>query len=218
MAEYSAGPFTFPSKQKALDYLSDQLEKHHDGQIVEDQTLARFLTELVSLHDEAEEKIGPGISHWVVTRNNESGYRTRGFSIAQEGGIENIPFGYSKVIRQPGRRAKLAEALTQEAIHVTREFRERAFAADVVRCADTGAVISDVRLANAVHRRPARRELHQLFMTAEGLTEEIGLVKANPGSGYRLEDRELAERWVAFQQARMDGMDIVLWRRADSIA
>ena len=137
----------------------------------------------------------------------------------QVGRTGTVPFGYSKIIKKPGLRAKLAEALTQEAIHVTREFRERSFAAGEVRCADTGAIISDIRLANAVHRRPVRRELHQLFMTAEGLTvEEIGLVKASPGPGYRLEDRKLAERWVAFQRARMDGMDIVIWKRTDSTA
>lgn len=219
MAEYNIGSDTFPSKQKALDYLSQQLENYDDGQIVQDESLARILTELVSLHDEAEEKTGSGISHWLVTRNNESGYRTRGFSIVQKGGTTTIPFGYSKVIRQPGQRAKLAEALTQEAIDVTREFRERSFATGEVKCADTGKIISDIRLANVVHRRPMRRELHKQFMATEELSfEEILLIKANPGSGYRLEDRNLAARWVEFQRDRLDGLDIVLWKRAGSIA
>jgi hypothetical protein len=59
----------------------------------------------------------------------------------------------------------LAEALTQEAMHVTRGFREPAFAADVVRCADTGqsSPTSDLRMrcidgrraVTAVRLRPA---------------------------------------------------------------
>ncbi|MCU1532251.1 MAG: hypothetical protein JWO49_1822 [Arthrobacter sp.] len=51
MAEYNVGPFKFPSKQTVLDYLSEQREKYDDGHVVEDETLARILTELVSLHD-----------------------------------------------------------------------------------------------------------------------------------------------------------------------
>ncbi|GHD13750.1 DUF3223 domain-containing protein [Zhihengliuella salsuginis] len=211
MAEYNLGSFTFPSKKKILSYLGDQLKQHDDGEVVENRDLIQLLTELVSLHKDAEQKIGQGIQNWIALSNNDLGYKTRGFRLMPIGGGEPEPFSYRDIINKPNHRAKVAEALTQEAIYVTRKFRQDSFAKGPVRCADTGEIIPTIKLANAIHRRPVRRELHNLFLASVDLSfYDVELVKAEPGSGYRLKDRALASTWVDFQQRKLDGMVIVL--------
>lgn len=218
MAKYQVGEFEFESKDRLKKRLSEELKSREPGDIVTDPYLSGLLTALVGEHLEAVDKIGPGIEHWVVCSNTDLGFPRKGFRIKQIGSDELVEFGYSKVINPPSEVGRVAEALTQEAIEITRQVRTDAFQNGPAKCADSGVIITDKTEAKAVHRHPVRAELHRQFLESEGLEyKDVALTPATPArSGRRLADRELAQRWCDFQLARIDGMAVVKIRRVDS--
>ncbi|AOY70775.1 hypothetical protein ARZXY2_1222 [Arthrobacter sp. ZXY-2] len=213
MAKYVVGEFSFAKKGEVEQLLRSVLEELEVGARVTDPFVADLLTALAREHSEAVDKIGAGIEYWVVASNKDLGYTSKGFRAKQRGRDDLVRFSYTDVLRPPKQRAMVAEALTQEALDITRRFRTEAFANGPVQCALTGKLIPEKTMADAVHLTPPRGQLHEAFLASEGLTyDSVKLVKHPVESGYRLADRELAERWRSFQESSLNGMAIVLRR------
>lgn len=205
---YEIGGYEFSSRADAKKQLSKALNSYEVGDNVDDPWISGLLTALANEHPNPDEKIGAGIEYWVVCSNRDLGSPHNGFRAKQIGRGDLVEFGYGNAIYPKDHAGKVAEALTQEAIHITRQFRTDAFKDGPVICADTGVVIIEKTDASAVHRNPSRAELQRQFLSNEGLSfEDIGL------QGKQLEDRELAKRWCDFQSARLEGMLIVKTRR-----
>lgn len=213
MAKYVVGEFSFAKKGEVEQLLRSVLEELEVGAMVTDSFVADLLTSLAREHPEATEKVGAGIEWWVVASNKDLGYTSKGFRAKQRGRDELVLFSYTDVLRPPKQRALVAEALTKEALDITRRFRTEAFASGPVQCALTGKIIPEKTMADAVHLTPPRSQLHEAFLESEGLTyDSVEVVKHPVESGYRLVDRELAERWRNFQEEHLGGLAIVLRR------
>ncbi|MBT2555531.1 DUF3223 domain-containing protein [Arthrobacter sp. ISL-5] len=213
MARYVVGEFSFAKKGEVEQLLRSVLEELEVGALVTDPFVADLLTALAREHPAATDKVGAGIEQWVVASNRDLGYTSKGFRAKQLGRDEPVRFSYTDVLRPPKQRALVAEALTQEALDITRRFRTEAFAGGPVHCALTGKMIPDMTMADAVHLTPPRGQLHETFLESEGLTyESVELVKHPVESGYRLVDRELADRWRNFQEEHLGGLAIVFRR------
>lgn len=131
----------------------------------------------------------------------------------QRGRDELVPFSYTDVISPPKQQALVAEALTREALEITRQFRTDAFSSGQVQCALTTREILVKTMADAVHLNPPRAQLHQKILASEGLIyETVEVIKHPSEPGFRLADRDLAERWMKFQNRHLDGLAIVLRR------
>jgi hypothetical protein len=213
VATYEVGEFRFKKKGAVSELLSSVLENLEAGETVTDPFVSDLLTALAREHPGAADKIGAGVECWVVASNKDLGYTSKGFRAKQQGRNELVLFSYKDVLSPPKRRTLVAEALTQEALEITRQFRTDAFSGGPVTCAVTGIVIADKTMADAVHLDPPRALLHQMFLKSEGLTHETVELKKHPTeSGYRLADLDLADRWRNFQQERLGGLAIVLRR------
>ena len=213
MAKYVVGEFSFAKKGEVEQLLRSVLEELEVGARVTDPFVADLLTALAREHSEAVDKIGAGIEYWVVASNKDLGYTSKGFRAKQRGRDDLVRFSYTDVLRPPKQRALVAEALTHEALEITRRFRTEAFANGPVQCTLTGKFIPEKTMADAVHLTPPRGQLHEAFLASEGLTyDSVKLVKHPVESGHRLADRELAERWRSFQTDHMGGLAIVLRR------
>lgn len=213
MATYEVGEFTFNTKREVRELLKSVLEELDAGEKVTDSFVSNLLTALAREHPAAADKIGEGIEYWVVASNKDLGYTSKGFRAKQRGRDELVLFSYTDVISPPKQQSLVAEALTQEALEITRQFRTDAFASGPVQCALTGKEIPEKTMADAVHLNPPRAQLHQMFLASEGLTyETVELVKHPTESGSRLTDRDLADRWTMFQKEHLDGLALVLRR------
>lgn len=210
MANFQIGEFIFPRKGEVAELLKAVLAALEPGKRIDDLFVSDLLTALAREHQDAAAKIGAGIEYWVVASNKDLGYASKGFRAKQIGRDELVLFSYTDVLNRPKQRTLVAEALTQEALDITRRFRTRAFASGPLNCALTGTLIRDKTMADAVHLDPPRGQLHQKFLASEGLTyETLDLMKHPTDSGYRLVDRDLAGRWRAFQVEHLGGMAIV---------
>lgn len=213
MARYEVGEFTFNKKGDVGELLKSVLADLNAGEKVTDSFVSDLLTALAREHPAAADKIGEGIEYWVVASNKDLGYTSKGFRAKQRGRDELVLFSYTDVLRPPKQRTLVAEALTQEALDITRRFRTDAFANGPVQCAVTDKLIPEKTMADAVHLSPPRAQLHQMFLESEGLTyETVELTKHPTASGCRLTDRDLTKRWRDFQEEHLDGLAIVLRR------
>lgn len=59
--------------------------------------------------------------------------------------MANLRIGYTKIVKPKDNSYFVAEALTEEAIEITRTFRRDRFAAGPVHCADTSELITDFK-------------------------------------------------------------------------
>lgn len=212
MAEAELGGYT---KAAVKRLFSSYLRSRAPGERVDDPEISELLSKLVLRHPEAAEKIGPGIEFWVVCSNRDIGYASKGFRLKQVNHDELVRFSYLDALKMPSRKDLVAEALTLEALEITREFRTEAFRNGPVCCAKTGVVITKKTDADVVHWRPRRQELHLSFLMSEDLNyEAVELVKHPTESGMRLKDRALAERWCDYQREHLGGLVIELAPRS----
>ncbi|MGO4187389.1 hypothetical protein [Pseudarthrobacter sp. TAF60_1] len=103
--------------------------------------MSNLLTALAREHLAAADKIGEGIEYWVVASNKDLGYTSKGFRAKQRGRDELVLFSYNDVLSPPKQQALVAEALTQEALEITRQFRTDAFSSGPVQRTLTGKEI-----------------------------------------------------------------------------
>jgi hypothetical protein len=112
------------------------------------------------------------------------GYTSKGFRAKQRGRDELVRFSYTDVISPPKQQALVAEALTREALEITRQFRADAFASGPVQCALTAREVPENTMADVVHLNPPRAQLHQKFLASEGLTyKSVEMIKHPTESG-----------------------------------
>lgn len=105
---YWLGPFEYRSKQALLDALKMYLRTAPLGRVTH-QVAIQKLHLLLALHPDAERKIGLGIDHFRIVRNELSG---RGFRLVRPDGSEET-FSYTKCITGIAQSAygKACEAL-----------------------------------------------------------------------------------------------------------
>lgn len=138
---------------------------------------------------------------------------------------ELVLFSYKDVLTAPKRRALVAEALTQEALQITRQFREDAFGSEPVSCAVTGVAIKDktnlpgpdqasgktLNLELPAKVQVARFSLRvrrsfqpQAFQATSSLTSDVLDQSGSPcaASLERVRDRIREQNWLTTSQAR----------------
>lgn len=190
-----------------------------DGTVVTDLRVISVLDALIELDVDATEKIGPGIDRWVVFSNRDlkPNRNSAGYRIMRVDGTGPIKFGYGDVLTPPKPQTFVQRALNDEAADLMAEFRKAKFSDGPVYCAVTGLLINDFINSKAIHHEPSRAELHEAFLTSEGLTfGTVDLIKQlPPRSGHLLADRSLAARWIEYQRARLNGLRIAYSDRFD---
>lgn len=124
------GDRTFPSKKSALEEIRAVRDRYPDGvPLTHDDHV--FIRDLVSLHTEAEEKIGVGISHFTVATETEFGGRNRHFVLHRhDGTFTDFSFQHCLTPSSKGKNDTLL-ALRQAIKEQTWAFREREFSSPV---------------------------------------------------------------------------------------
>lgn len=188
-----------------------------NGTVVTAPEVVSILNNSIQLDIDATEKIGGGIDHWVVFSNRDITRNSAGYRIIRVDGTGPITFGYSDVLRPPTAKTYVQRALNDEAADLMLNFRKEQFRAGAVYCEKTGVLISGFLSSKAVHIDPTVTELHEAFLSSEGLTfDTVGLVKQGlPRGGYLLADPTFAARWVDFQGARLGGVRLQHMDRFD---
>lgn len=86
---------TFHSKEKLKNWIRGQVKYFKYREFVDEIDVHNKLSDLLSYHPEAEEKIGPGINYFKVVQNHRKGQYN--FQVVRTDGLE-IDFSWKKCV------------------------------------------------------------------------------------------------------------------------
>jgi hypothetical protein len=190
---YWLGPFEYPSKQALLDRLKHFVCSATPGRITSAEGIQK-LRLLVALHPDAERKIGVGIDHFLIKRNELAG---RGLHLVRiDGSTES--FSYKKCISgiAQSHHGKVCEALRFVVRPQLDTFR--AALTFPVKCAISGQDIVHPNDLHVDHKIPFWRLLEQ-FCVEHDLDLRT-LETAGSGLSLYLVDSSVSTAFEAFHQ------------------
>lgn len=188
---YWLGPFEYRTKQALLDGLKMYLRSAPLGRVTHRVAIQK-LHLLLALHPDAERKVGSGVDHFLIARNELSG---RGFRLVRPDGTEET-FSYSKCITGVSQSpyGKVCEAL-RFAVRPQLD----AFRAQLIfptRCAISGEPIVHPNDLHVDHKTPFWRLLAQFCKTHQ--VDLSALQTTGNGMGLALVDRGTTAAFVAY--------------------
>jgi len=188
---YWLGPFEYRSKQALLNGLKAYLRTAPLGKVTHELAIQK-LHLLLALHPDAERKIGAGIDHFRIARNELSG---RGFRLVRSDGSEET-FSYTKCITgiTQSPYGKACEALRFAVRPQLDVFRSQlVFPA---RCAITGDPIVHPNDLHVDHKTPFWRLLAQFCKAHQ--VDLSTLQTTGNGMTLALVDRRITDAFVAY--------------------
>lgn len=190
------GPYSFPTKKAATEQIRTVLHSSELEQPLVGEALT-LIRSLLSLHHEAEMKIGSGVRS-IEVRIIEFG--SRGFWITRTDGTMT-DFSYRTAMSgAPTPKANVQAALRWEIQHQIEAFRDDAFKDGMIRCPLTGQVMTR-GMANVDHAEPTFAEMAENFAAVTGGWSALEVeCEEGPGCRRLLRDRELGETWRRYHQ------------------
>jgi hypothetical protein len=145
------GELKFASQKAALDFAREIRDRYEDGAKIAGSDAA-FLENLLSLHPEADQKFGKGISHFSVQADSVFG-TTRHFVVHRKDGTAT-DFSFKSCIEGSSARRDALSALREAVADQVTGFKNAAFAGKTeVPCAVRGA-LTTFRDAHVDHIPP----------------------------------------------------------------
>ncbi|WP_123695919.1 DCL family protein [Agrococcus jenensis] len=200
----------FRSRTEAKNYIRDEILRAYDIRqaIPTDSVHHQLLLEVLELHADAVDKIGPGIVHfyveetWRLPGREAVGRDQRALMVVRSDG-KAVDWSYHHVIDSPTPAANVKSALAF-ALETSRlERRDADFASGPVTCAITGQVIPQKHQADTRHLDPTWHELTTGFV---GTIGGWGAVETHSGKGGAfvgrdVEDVALRDAWLRYYAA-----------------
>jgi hypothetical protein len=186
---------TFNSRTAAKNYIRDEiLHAYAVGDPIPQGTHHTILSEVLDLHSDAAEKIGPGIDHfyvektWRLPGKEAVGKNQRAIIVVRTDG-EQRDWSYHHVIDNPTTAANVKSALAFALESGRLERRDTDFAVGRVTCAASGDLIEQKHQADTRHLDPTWHALTSAFVSNHGGWDAI-----ETHSG----DRELRDAWLNY--------------------
>lgn len=188
---YWLGPFEYRSKQALLDGLKMYLRTAPLGRVTHRVAIQK-LHLLLALHPDAERKIGSGVDHFRIVRNELSG---RGFRLVRLDGSQET-FSYTKCITGVAQSAygKACEALRFAVRPQLDAFRDQLIFP--ARCAISGEPIVHSNDLHVDHKTPFWRLLVRFCQAHQ--VDLSTLQTTGNGMSLALVDRGVTYAFVAY--------------------
>lgn len=192
------GEREFRSKSAAKEYARTLLNKYELGACVAEAGDTAFLSDLLLLHPEADQKIGAGIAYFSIELDPEW-RRTRCF-VVHRTDRTTTDFSYLACVDGPDRRRDASSACRAAVAGQILDWKRGALAAGA-RCPFTGEVLSAVN-CHVDHAPPTFAALLHAWLAAAGKHLEDLAISEAEDNQYRavLTDPEERENWCAFHR------------------
>ena len=189
------GERRFSSKREAGDYVRGTLYRYATGERVSDED-ARFLSDLLSLHPEAEQKIGCGVAFFSVEQNEGS----RGFWLTRIDGTRT-DWSFLACLTPPTPEAEARAAFRTAIRPQVEEFRTAFLRrTDGPRCPLTGEPLT-VGNVHIDHDPPFEYLLDAFLRERGARLSDVKVKPTSDGSTVtELADSGLASEWAEFHR------------------
>lgn len=207
-------PFIVPSRQfksrsAAKNAIRDEILHFYPlRERITNEAHHQLLSEVLELHSDADEKIGPGIDHfyveetWRLLGKEAVGKNQRAIIVVRTDG-EHRDWSYRHVIDEPTVMANVKSALTFSLEDGRLRRRDADFGSGrTITCYLTGEVIDQKHQADTRHYEPSWHELTSGFVAEHGGWDAI---ETHSGNGYifvgrDIEDSALRNAWLDYYE------------------
>jgi uncharacterized protein DUF3223 len=194
------GSLHFSSKTAAKNFVRSIVESYLDHEKISDFEHDAFLRDLIQLHPDAVEKIGTGIDHFTIKRDDKTG-KTRHFLITRIDG-SFADFSWHCCIDGRNWRSEAIQTLRDAVADDIIAFRNAKFDLGDVRCAVRGELLS-METADIDHTPPLTfMRLVEEWLSLRGIRLED--IRLGPSRDlqvvYEFADQELGDSWRAFHR------------------
>jgi hypothetical protein len=199
MAEFWIGQRRYRTKSAAQEAVRTILRRYPPGTVVDLEDDRRLLLDLLDMHPEAEEKIGPGVEGFAVAAAERG--RHPGFQVIRTDG-SRLDFSYQACLRPPSHRQQVLNVMRDEVKDDVNAYFASRRAAGTLVSDLSGAPLDTGRTAVSYFQGPPFVEIAEEFAASAGGWDAIALTPSTePGLG-RFTDRDQAERWRGHHQQR----------------
>jgi hypothetical protein len=196
MTGYTLGGLTYRTQADVATACKNLL-RWYPGTTLDERATA-FLTDLLAMHPDAEQKIGVGIDHFEIRKNR--GFPSNGFYLVRVDGSET-DFSYRKCLCPPTDWGRAMAALRYAVEPQIRRFVLLAFRDGPVVCELSGVLMRSPSEAEVDHGFESFAELAAKFVELEGGLDVIELAPQIDGKiGARMADTAQRERWREYHE------------------
>jgi hypothetical protein len=199
VAEFYIGHRKYRTKGAAADAVREVLYRYRVGETVDQEEDHLLLLDLLDMHHEAGDKIGPGVEAFVIAPPLRGPYP--GFEVLRVDGTR-IDFSYKTCMKPPTVRQQVLNVLRAEVKGQINDYFDARKAAGTLVSDASGEVLSTNNTAVSYFLGPWFVDIAEEFAATAGGWGAIAMTPSTePGLG-RLVDRTLAERWQEHHQER----------------
>ncbi|MFF4480211.1 DUF3223 domain-containing protein [Streptomyces sp. NPDC001520] len=199
MAEFSIGHRRYRTKGEAKEAVREVLYQYTVGSIVDQEDDHLLLLDLLDMHHEADDKIGPGVEAFAIAPPQRGTYP--GFEVIRTDG-SRIDFSYQTCLKPPTYRQQVMNVMRDEVKSAINAFFESRRAAGSLVSDQSGTPLNSSNTAVSYFQGPSFVDIAEEFAKMVGGWEAIELTPSTePGLG-RFKDRDLVERWFSHHQER----------------
>lgn len=200
------GAMTFATKDASRAFIRTNIIAAFDGAPRISGPMHDFVDDLLNLHPDAVEKIGPGVDYFRVdpASNWKSGVPVRPSNrtlvVVQTDG-NSIDWSWDVIIKDPSALTLKRSALRNAAYPRIQGIKLAAFTAGPVTCARTGAAIAGPNDAQVRYHRPTFAALTDGFAATVGGWGVI--TTSSSGAGAEISDPLIEAAWLSYYDANV---------------
>jgi len=199
VAEFSIGHRRYRTKGDAKEAVREVLYQYTVGSIVDQEDHHLLLLDLLDMHHEADDKIGPGVEAFAIAPPQRGPYP--GFEVIRTDG-SRIDFSYQTCLKPPTYRQQVMNVMRDEVKSAINTYFESRKTIGSLVSDQSGTPLNSSNTAVSYFRGPSFVDIAEEFAKTVGGWEAIELTSSTePGLG-RFKDRDLAERWFSHHQER----------------
>lgn len=193
------GDRTFPTKKAAEDICREILYGYSLGTVISDRGHHEFLSDLLRLHPDTDEKIGQGIGHFEIRRNPVYPKQRTLFVVRTDGA--ETDFSFLKCLTHTTQRKDVLIAMREAVSDQVMAVARAAFASGgPVICPVTGDVLPTITHAHVDHAEPTFDVMASTWVSGEGGWDSIAVVSADGMIGARFGTQVQRDRWVEYHR------------------
>lgn len=199
MAEFWIGHRKYRTKGEAQEAVREVLYRYPVGSVVDQEEDHLLLLDLLDMHRESEDKIGPGVEAFAIAPPQRGPYP--GFEVIRVDG-SRIDFSYRDCLKPKTYRQQVLNVMRDEVKSAVNAYFESRKAAGSLVSDESGIPLESSDTAVSYFRGPSFNDIAEEFTESIGGWEAVELTPSTePGLG-RFKDRDLAERWFAHHGER----------------
>ncbi|MEU0222446.1 DCL family protein [Streptomyces sp. NPDC006265] len=197
MAEFWIGHRRYRTKGDAQEAVQKVLYRYSVGSIVDQQEDHLLLLDLLNMHREAEDKIGPGVEAFAIAPPPRGPYPC--FEVVRVDG-SRIDFSYKDCLKPKTYRQQVLNVMRDEVKSTINTYFDSRKQVGTLVSDLSGTTLTSSDTAVSYFGGPSFNDIAVEFADSVGGWETIELTPSTePGLG-RFRDRDLAEQWFTYHQ------------------